>query len=128
LNARHSRSFVQQRMSCDPRFQRSCGVCCFGKHPTAVPSAAAVLAYGCTTFSGAEGIIAYIAQASAREQMHSASAYCEACREVTWLCTGGADGDRDSRLNNAVVEFKCNVQRTRAVEAAVEIVHSSNRV
>lgn len=111
-------------MSSGPGSRRSCGVCCFGRHPTAVASAAAVLAYGRTTFSGAEGIMAYIAQASAREQMHSASAYCEVCREVTWLCTSGDD----ACLNSAVVEFKCNMQRAKDVEAAVAVVHSSNGV
>ena len=97
---------------------RGCGVCRFGQTPHAVPSAATVLAYSCTSF---EGVVQYISRVSSSEQIHSATAYCEACHKVTWLCS-------DSCLNSAVVEFRCNVQCAKAVEEALQTARSSNGV
>ena len=115
-------SFVSSPgMSVDQLRARSCGVCRFGQTPRAVPSAATVLAYSCTSFEGAAGVMEYISRVSSSEQIHSATAYCEACHKVTWLCS-------DSCLNSAVVEFRCNVQRAKAVEEALQTARSSNGV
>ena len=100
---------------------RSCGVCRFGQTPQAVPSAATVLAYSCSSFEGVSGVMEYISRVSSNEQIHSATAYCETCHEVTWLCS-------DSCLNSAVVEFRCNVQRAKAVEEALQTARARNGV
>jgi hypothetical protein len=65
--------------------------------------------------------VQYISRVSSSEQIHSATAYCETCHEVTWLCS-------DSCLNSAVVEFRCNVQRAKAVEEALQTARARNGV
>jgi hypothetical protein len=89
----------------------------------AAPSAAAVLAFGCAAFAGRAGILEHVARAAAAEQIHSASAYCERCRETTWLCDAEA-----ASLDAAVVDFALNVQRARAVEHALAVARARNRV
>lgn len=125
---------------------RKCGPCHFGLAPAAgppaaaatgpsgdlaaaapsadaAPSAAAVLAFGCAAFTGRAGILEHVARAAAAEQIHSASAYCERCRETTWLCDAEA-----ASLDAAVVDFALNVQRARAVEHALAVARARNRV
>jgi hypothetical protein len=119
---------------------RKCGPCHFGLAPAAgppaaaanaaaapcaaaAPSAAAVLAFGCAAFAGRAGILEHVARTAAAEQIHSASAYCERCRETTWLCDAEA-----ASLDAAVVDFALNVQRARAVEHALAVARARNRV
>lgn len=116
---------------------RECGPCHFGLAPAAgggpsgalpagalaAPSAAAVLAFGCTAFAGSAGILEQVARTAGAAQIHSASAYCERCRQTTWIC----DPDAAS-LDAAVVDFAVNVQRTRAVEHALAVSRARNRV
>ena len=117
---------------------RVCGACRFGRAPApagpcgrvpagdpalAAPSAAAVLAFGRADFAGRDGILAQVAALAAAEQIHSASAYCERCRETTWLCDAEA-----ASLDAAVVDFALNVQRARAVEHALAVARARNRV
>jgi len=117
---------------------RVCGACRFGRAPApagpcgrfaagdpalAAPSAAAVLAFGRADFAGRDGILAQVAALAAAEQIHSASAYCEACRETTWLCDPAAPS-----LDAAVVDFSLHVQRARAVAHAVAVARARNHV
>lgn len=112
---------------------RACGLCRFGlapdaagaagAAPSAAPSAAAVLVFGRTTFAGREGILAQVASDAAARQLDSASAYCEVCRETTWLCDADA-----ACLDAAVVDFALNAQRAVAIDDAVAAVRSCNRV
>jgi hypothetical protein len=78
---------------------------------------------GCAAFAGRGGILEHVARAAAAEQIHSASAYCERCRETTWLCDAEA-----ASLDAAVVDFALNVQRARAVEHALAVARARNRV
>jgi len=82
-----------------------------------------VLAFGCTAFAGSAGILEQVARTAGAAQIHSASAYCERCRQTTWIC----DPDAAS-LDAAVVDFAVNVQRTRAVEHALAVSRARNRV
>jgi hypothetical protein len=82
-----------------------------------------VLVFGRTAFAGRDGIMAQLAGDAAARQLHSASAYCERCRETTWLC----DADAAS-LDAAVVDFALNALRAGVVEHAVAVVRERNRV
>jgi hypothetical protein len=113
-------------MSTNPFASRSCGVCTFGGVPAGDPSSASVLSFSRSAFTGSSGIMQYIDGVSAEEQMHSATAYCEQCKKITWLCPTPAGSPSSATLNDAVVQFHYNMLRAKAVSSALAIAQKHN--
>ena len=57
--------------------------------------------------------------------MHSATAYCEQCKKNTWLCSPPTHVS-SATLNEAVVEFRYNLERARAVNTSLATVQKHN--
>ena len=99
---------------------QSCGVCTFGAAPAGPVSSAGVLSFSQGDYAGADGIMQYIHRLSSNEQLHSATAYCEKCRKITWLCASG------SSLDDALTKFHYNTLRARTVNNSIEIARKLN--
>ena len=115
-------------MSTQPFESRSCGVCTFSGVPAGVPSSASVVSFSRSDFTGSSGIMQYIEGVAAEEQMHSATAYCEQCKKITWLCPTPASSPSSTTLNDAVVQFHYNMQRAKAVSGALAIAQKHNGI
>lgn len=97
-----------------------CGVCTFGAMPTGRVSSAGVLSFSQGHYAGEGGIMQNIHRLSNTEQLHSATAYCEKCRKITWLCASG------SSLDDALTKFHYNTLRARSVMESIEIARKLN--
>jgi len=79
---------------------RQCGVCRYGHSrdlstDIGVPSAASVLLFSRTTLYGRKGIVAKMETMAEDLQVPLSSAYCEKCRQCTWLTRDENDIDQD---------------------------------